>query len=329
MIVNYLKILFGHVVIALVYYPWRITEKVSGKSLGACTKAHYYIMVIFRFLFKIFLVTIKYKNPVQREHVIKLKVDLCQNSPQWYFRLRGKYELDMIEMIAYSMKSANTFLDIGSNIGVFAVTIAQAFPANKIIAVEPLKENFIHLKENMVLNSINNIEIYNAVVSNSESGRVIFYPNPIHDGGGSMIKSTFYRTGDVFVNADQYQETNVSFSPEIEIKSIKLDDIVKSKSVVKIDVEGAEVSVLESGKNIFRQGLVDMVIVEVLNETIDEATTFLDDCGFDCFTKDINIPVKVGTRLGRYVGNIICLRRESFEHRFLKEKYFQLPEINS
>jgi FkbM family methyltransferase len=318
---NSLKILLGHAIIWSVYYTWRIIEKILGKTFGGVTKSHYYIMRIFRCLFSSFPVTIKYRNPVNRDFNIKLKVDLCQNNQQWYFRLKGNYEREYIKMIASCMEKAETFLDIGSNIGVFAITIAQAFPTKKIIAVEPLKENFKSLNRNMALNSIYNVEAHNAVVSNSKSGKIKFHPNPIHDGGGSTIKRSFYRTGDVYVDVAQYQVTNSSFVPEIEIKSIKIDDITKSRSVVKIDVEGAEVSVLESGRSVFSRGLVDLIIIEVLDETIDRVVHILNGHGFDCFTQGMIEPIKAGTRLRRYIGNIICLRREALEYNLMKEQY--------
>lgn len=328
MIINSIKKSLGYLIIALVYYSWRIVEKVFRKSLGSSKKSHYYIMCIFRLFFKSYQVVIKYQNPIRPDLKIKLQVDLCQNSQQWYFRLKGKYEIEWIKIIANSMHYVDNFVDIGSNLGIYAITIAQAFPTKKIIAIEPLKENFTSLRDNTMLNSISNIKLLNTAVSSCENEKIKFYPNPIHDGGGSTIKESFYRTGDIFVNAEQYQKRNTTFLSEIEISNIKIDDIIRSKSVIKIDVEGAEVSVLESGRNIFREGLVSIMVIEVLDETIDKVITLLDDYGFDCFTQDMTIPIKVGTRLSSYVGNIMCLRRESFEHRFLKEKYFQLPEIN-
>jgi methyltransferase, FkbM family len=321
---NFLKILLGHSVIWFVYYAWRIIEKIMGRTFGAVTKSHYYIMMTFRFMFKSLLVTIKYRNPVNPDCNIKLRVDLCQNNQQWYFRLKGKYELECMELIASGMASAEMFADIGANIGVFTVTIAQAFPTKEIIAVEPLKENFMSLNRNIALNSICNVEKHNAVVSNSRNEKIKFYPNPIHDGGGSAIKRAFYRTGDVYLDASQYQENNASFSPEIEIDSIKIDDIVNSKCVVKIDVEGAEVLVLESGRSAFSQGLVDLIVVEVLDDTIDRVIQILDEFGFDCFTQGVTEPIKTGARLSRYIGNIICLRRESSDYNFMKEQYFKL-----
>lgn len=312
MLSNSLRILLGHIIIRLVYYPWHIVEKVLRRSLGADRKAHYYIMMVFRSLFKSFPVTIQYQNKLLNEpSYIKLRIDLCQNNQQWYFRLKGNYEMEWMKMIAIGMQKAETFVDIGSNVGVYAITIAQVFPDKKVIAVEPLEDNFASLSDNIKLNSLSNVKAMNAAISNCGNNKIKFYPNPIHDGGGAIIKGTVYRTGDVLINAEQYQRRNPVFKPEIEVDNIRIDHIVKSESVIKMDVEGAEISVLESGKNTFEQGLVDMMIIEVLDETIDKVISLLDVFGFDCYMQDMMKPIKIGERLDWFVGNIICLRRES------------------
>jgi hypothetical protein len=98
-----------------------------------------------------------------------------------------------------------------------------------------------------------------------------------------------------------------------KISLLHYDDIISSKCVVKIDVEGAEVSALESGRSVFSQGLADLIIVEIL-----------DEYGFDCFTQGVTESIKTGVRLSRYIGNIIYLRRESLDYNFMKEQYFKL-----
>lgn len=72
------------------------------------------------------------------------------------------------------MGSADSFIDIDSNIGLYAVTISQLFPHKKVIAVEPLNENFLTLNENIKLNSLSNIKAIKATVSNQEGGEHIF-----------------------------------------------------------------------------------------------------------------------------------------------------------
>jgi FkbM family methyltransferase len=317
--INFLKICFGKTVIGLIYYPWRAIEKLFRRSLGATSKSHYYIMLFFRFFFKTFPVIISFGNGlIKTPQTVKLRVDLCQNNQQWFFRLRGKYEIEWITLVAKGMESADSFIDIGSNIGLYAITISQAFPSKRVIAVEPLNENFLSLNENIKLNSLSNIKAIRAAVSNQEGGKTYFYPNPIHDGGGSVIKSPVYRTGDISIDAERFQKKNPKFCKEAEIKNIKLDEMIESHSVIKIDVEGAEVSVLESGKKSFQKGLIDMVVIEVLDETVDAVITLFDDLGFDCFALDYSHPLKVSDRLKWFVGNIYCLRRGSQLYGSLK-----------
>ncbi len=312
---NFFKVLFVKVIIISIFYPWRILEKILRKNFGA--RSHYYIMMVFRSLFKSFWVTVQYQNKVIKEPqpTLRLNLDLCQNSQQWYFRYKGKYDLEELKLVSMGMESADVFVDVGSSIGIYALTIAQAYPQKKVIAVEPLEGNYLSLKNHITINSLPNIEALNAAVSDSRDGKVVFYPNPIHDGGGSLIKKSFYRTGDIIADAGKYQIRNETFRPEVTIKAVKLDDLITLKSVIKIDVEGAEVDVIRSGSNVFRNGLIDMMIVEVLDETIDDAVSLLNDAGFDCFLHDLITPVKVGSRLNHFVGNIICLRRGFLLHK--------------
>ena len=51
------------------------------------------------------------------------------------------------------------------------------------------------------------------------------------------------------------------------VKAVTLDSLVTQPSVVKIDVEAAEVEVLESGRNALRSGLMKGVNAVVTQET--------------------------------------------------------------
>lgn len=319
-VLNTIKILIGHMIIGLIHYPWRITEKILGKSLQTATKAHYYIMMVFRALFSTYPVIIRYPSPLSGGEEITLKVNLCQNNQQWFFRLKGKYERQWIRLMAEGMNDAEAFFDIGSNIGVYTMTIAKAFPGKEVTAIEPLQENFKLLNDNVQLNMLSNVRTHNAVVTNSSEDTVTFYPNPIHDGGGSTVQSDIYRTGDVLIDAGQYREQNSAFEPEVSIANIRVDDLVSGRSVLKVDVEGAEVSVLESARKSLSNGLVDLVIVEVLHETIDGVIALLNELQFDCFAEGSPAPLKVGDQLHHFVGNILGLRKGASQYEILRDR---------
>ena len=291
--------------------PWKIANLISSKPLPA--KAHYYIMLMFRLFFKSYFVWINYPNPISRGKTIRLLVNLCENNQQWYFRLRNRYELKEIKLIAEAMKEAEIFFDIGSNIGVYATTIAQAFPDKRVVAIEPLRKNFDSLRVNITANDVANCKTIHGAVSNISTTQR-FYINPIHDGGGSLIASGEYITGDVVLDAKRYQEKHPEFQPFVEVETFQLDEMLSNKSVLKIDVEGAELDVIKSGYKALRNGLVDLMIVEVLQETVDDILDLVGGLEFDAFLLPDYIPITVGAQLPWFVMNVLCVRKNTPQH---------------
>jgi len=81
------------------------------------------------------------------------------------------------------------------------------------------------------------------------------------------------------------------------VDSYRIDDWVQGKTLVKIDVEGAELRVLESDRKVFQEGGIDVVVVEVQHETVDSVVRWLWGQGFDCFANGKRLPMKVGDSL--------------------------------
>ena len=178
------------------------------------------------------------------------------------------------------------------------------------MAIEPLPENYSKLEENIGLNGLSNVQALKAAVS-EDIGPVAFYVNPIHDGGGSVIEPVEYRTGDVRIDVAKYKASHPRFVPHTDVRSLRLDDIITDKSVLKIDVEGAEVSVLKSGTNALRGGLIQLMVVEVTGESVHEVIDVLAAVEYDCFTHGSRSPITTGTRSDGRIWNIFCLKRGS------------------
>jgi len=58
----------------------------------------------------------------------------------------------------YVPKAGDLVLDIGANVGVFAIYLAHQNPECQIIAIEPFPENFEYLRRNLEVNRIRNVE---------------------------------------------------------------------------------------------------------------------------------------------------------------------------
>ena len=303
---NLTKILFARSLIKSIHYPWRFSEKLTGKFFGY--RDHYYIMKVFRLLGCHYFIDSTWPNPLSVERQLKFRLDLCQNTQQFLFRARGQYEFSWIQAAYRGLGHAECFLDIGANVGIFTVTLGQAMPLKKIVAIEALKDNVSILQSNAETNGLKNVEVLWAAVA-LESGMVRLHVNPIHDGGSSLLAKEAYKTGDIAIDVKKYQQDHPNFLPYQEVKAYRIDDLVQKKSILKIDVEGAEMNILESGRNSFKNGLVDMVIVEVEHETMDQVLQWFSQFDFDCFDLGGRTLLTQGSRLSHFTGNILCLKR--------------------
>ena len=306
---NVVRTVLATLIIKLVRVPWRLSEKALGKQFPQ--KDHYLIMRIFRGFASKYPVKTTYPNPLSKNgQNITLALDLCKNSQQVYFRMKGSFELEWIELISTAMQRSETFLDVGAHLGVFAVTIAQAFPDRQVVAIEPLAANFSGLEENIQLNGLSNVRTINAAVSESTESVRIFV-NPLNDGGGSLIESAEYKTGDISIDAPTYRAKNSDFVAVEDVPGRRLDDLITNPSVLKIDVEGAETAVLQSGTNALKSGLVDLMVLEVTKDSIDQVIEFLDTVDFDSFNYGQKQPIVDASQLTWRLGNVLCLRRQS------------------
>lgn len=134
--------------------------------------------------------------------------------------------------------------------------------ANKIIAIEPKINNYHLLEKNIELNRLNNVVALNKGVF-SASGKLPFYLAGKGEGDHSVTK-----------RGDDWTETT--------IEADTLDNIIEglnvnAVSLIKIDIEGAEVYAIKGALRIIEKNHPKQLI-EILKENIenlDEITRML------------------------------------------------------
>lgn len=303
----------ARVIVLGLEYAWRMGELHLRRTLPR--RRHWVAMRVFRLFGRSFPVTVSHPNPLRHDgRPLALCLDLCQNH-ELYVRSRGRYEIEWIRLVAAGMDDAELFVDVGANIGVYALTVAQAHPARRVIAVEPMPDNLEKLRRAVALNGLENVTVMPGVVA-AGGGRVSFHVNPLSDGGGSLVAFGAYQTGDVVRDAATYQAAHPSFVPTLEVDTVSLDTLITTRSVLKVDVEGAEEAVLKSGERALAKGLVDLMVVEVQKDTFAPVVRFLDGLDFDCFLYGRRRPVRPedSGELPYRVGNLLVLRRHSRAH---------------
>ncbi len=159
-------------------------------------------------------------------------------------------EFRLVKYLIKNLQGNDVFFDIGANYG-FYTYLAQEI-CKKVCSFEPNTKVFYFLLKN---GKRENTFIENLAIS-SFTGRSKLYTSKENSGISTLNKDT--------VNMKEWESWN--YSESHNINTITLDSYIKSKnitpSVLKIDVEGGEKSVLEGGE-IFLRSNSPIVILEV------------------------------------------------------------------
>lgn len=127
-------------------------------------------------------------------------------------------------------------LDVGANIGLYSLGLSVLAPRGRIYAFEPSPSCFGHLQSNLSANRIDNAEATQVAVSDT-TGTVHF-----HD-------FDFFSAGSFSSDEGSLLDTESYGSQAFEAQATTLDDFVADREIervdfIKVDVEGAELSVL-------------------------------------------------------------------------------------
>lgn len=156
----------------------------------------------------------------------------------------------------YSLLPKNDYfvaIDLGAQTGSFSL-LAKFFPQSRWYAFEPIEEAATALKENLGLNDIHNVSVYQMAASNF-SGKTTLKMPAMNAWGLSTIGSNVQR-----------------FTPVMErtIECIDLDSFIDAQQIekvhfMKLDTEGSELYILRGAvKMIMRD---HPVILMEYNET--------------------------------------------------------------
>lgn len=159
----------------------------------------------------------------------------------------GLPEYDEMLFVSRFLRARETFIDIGANVGSYAVIALAAASDTCVVAYEPHPATFVRLAENIRLNTA--IE------------RARLRQSAIGDRVGTI---SFTATGD----ATNHIATPGETAPTILVPLTTLDEDLREVgpvAIVKMDVEGAEVLVLTGANRFIRDSRPLVWIVELID----------------------------------------------------------------
>ncbi|WP_130466466.1 FkbM family methyltransferase, partial [Corticibacter populi] len=205
------------------------------------------------------------------------------------------------DLVPFFFEQSITYVDVGAFVGEIFIKFHQNknFRLREAHLFEPNPESYKKLKDNINGINISKIHAYNHAIGKQESDLSF-------SAARSMTK--IIRTADT-----TEQQTGV-----FHAKCHKLDTLVNLFTdqhihLLKIDVEGAELDVLQGAQKIFREQKVDVIYIEVgFSKEGTQQAYFADIDGF--FQKFGYRVFKIYEQTNEWIQDLPVLRRCNFAY---------------
>ena len=197
----------------------------------------------------------------------------------------GKWEDHLFQISKFILSGidAPLVLDIGANLGAYSIPLAKEISkvGGNVIGFEPQRIVYYQLCGNVFLNRLDNYYAINSGVGSTDCMieiPEIDYENNVNIGAFSLEKK--YRE----IHGIENSIKNITN----KVPLITLDnfEVEKPPALIKIDVEGLELSVLKGGRNFLNSNLYPPLLFEAwgfdwFKEGRDELMAFILEMGYD------------------------------------------------
>jgi FkbM family methyltransferase len=147
----------------------------------------------------------------------------------------GFWEPQLTYFIKSGLKDGDYFVDVGANIGYFSLLASRIVgPKGRVFAVEASPCIFRKLEHNGGLNNCENISFFNIAASDAHGTLEIYLGNSENLGATTTVAS-------VALLSAQKLEAKIPAAP---LSAIIGEENLLNARIIKIDVEGAEPSVI-------------------------------------------------------------------------------------
>ncbi len=187
----------------------------------------------------------------------------------------GKEYQPIVDLIKNRNKDLNklNIIDAGANVGFASLFFSYSFRDSLIISLEPEKNNFQALENNILINE--------------KKGKIIPIEAGIWGKDAEMVLNHSFRDGREW--SLNLTEANSKDSDNDKIKGYSLDSILSKQKIqkvdfLKIDIEGGEKNLFDDwGTNINVFKLIKFIAIEIHDEIADRKliNSMLKNNGFE------------------------------------------------
>lgn len=191
------------------------------------------------------------------------------------------YEAHITDLITHYMKTCKCFVDVGAHLGYYTCIASKLAPQAQIYAFEMDSQNFELLTKNIALNQAQNVDAYQVAVTNSNN-EVQYIKETDSPSSGFELSNN--------------PERDSRYGSLVSVKGVSLDAFFRDKllmpDLVKIDVEGAELQVLEGMRHLL-QTANPQIFLEIhpekilnFNATVAQVLDLLFSAGYEIYEHD-------------------------------------------
>jgi FkbM family methyltransferase len=214
-------------------------------------------------------------------------------------------EAHILRWIAQSLSSGGTFFDVGAHYGWIAIAAAhRAGGSGRVVAFEPSPVLLDVLHHHKRVNRLRQVEIVAKAVSDTDADAVPFF----------LVNKGLSFRNSLTIGADDTSYVTVAEKTKHDVGSITLDRFVLDSGIVpeviKIDVEGAELLVLQGAACLLAR-YSPYLIVGVhsywlpRSQTVGQIFDFLTRYGYEIRDEHV---VRFE---GGYVADYLCTQRRT------------------
>lgn len=156
----------------------------------------------------------------------------------------GLHEVQEMAFALHILRPGDHFVDIGANIGSYTILAGGAAGAS-VSSIEPIPLTFRHLAANVALNRLNDRVLCHSIGLSSANGVLRFTTN---------------------LDTVNHVFTDTEAGPALDVPVMRLDDLLADSVqpiLIKLDVEGHELAVLQGAERV----LADTRLLAVIMET--------------------------------------------------------------
>lgn len=244
---------------------------------------------------------------VRSPHGFLVTLDLREHIQQRAYYL-GYSDPMFPQAFTRYVKTASAVVDLGANFGQFTLLAAQLVgPKGQVLAFEPAPRPFAALRRNVELNGFTQVICRQAAVS-ATAGTADFFISPLRDSGTSSLARAA---------VERYHSEMERVTVEVERLDDHLERLTCPVSLIKMDIQGAELPALQGAGQLIRRDRpilileVDLVLSGVFGYTPGDLGAYLHDLGYRLYSMPVRPwqrPVLLDWREMKPLGNdIFCL----------------------